>query len=234
LIDLGACHDAVEWARGYDTPEAAWAACERGDWMLWICGKLAGPPWSDSRKPLVLACCECARLTLPYVHVGEDRPRSAIETAERWARGEVAQEEVRAATSAAYAAATSAAYAAAAASAYAAYAASAYAASAADAYAADAAAAASADSAAAAYAAAYAAAASAAAYAAADAAAAAAAYAAADAATYAAAYAAAAAAAAYSAADATAARTTTLRACADIVRQHYPKPPKIKAGKETT
>ncbi len=121
LIGLGACHEAIEWARGYDTPGAAWAACERGDWMLWLYGRLAGPPWSDSRKPLVLACCECARLSLKYVPAGEDRPRVCIETVERWTRGDATREDVCAA--AAYAsAAAAAAYAAAYASAAAAYA----------------------------------------------------------------------------------------------------------------
>jgi len=127
---LGACEDAVEWASQYKTPEKAWINCKRGDWMLWLLGKLAGEPGSDSRKPLVLAACECARLSLPYVKKGDKRPLKAMEVAEQWAKGEgnITLEDVRAAAaSAAYSAASSAAYAAYAAS----YAASAAAASAA-------------------------------------------------------------------------------------------------------
>ncbi|KKL52844.1 hypothetical protein LCGC14_2281380 [marine sediment metagenome] len=113
---LGACEDAVEWASQYKTPEKAWINCKRGDWMLWLLGKLAGEPGSDSRKPLVLAACECARLSLPYVKKGDKRPLKAMEVAEQWAKGEgnITLEDVRAAAfyAASYAAsaASSAAY----------------------------------------------------------------------------------------------------------------------------
>ena len=105
--------------------EASGDACERGDWMLWYLGKV-----DVNRRRLVLAACNCARLALPHIRAGEQRPRLAIETAERWARGDatVTLAEVRAAADAAYAYAD-AADAADAAYAYAAYA---YAAAAAD------------------------------------------------------------------------------------------------------
>jgi hypothetical protein len=129
--------------------------------MLWLIGKLSGKPESNKRKKLVLAACECARLSLHILPDGEDRPRIAIETAEKWARGEATMEQVRTASCAAYAAAAS--------------------------------------------------------------------YDAANAASYAASYAAAAAYAAFNAAFNAAAvmRTTTLQQCADIVRKHYPKVPRL-------
>jgi len=174
LIKVGACRDALEWSKDFDSLEEAWQKCERGDWMLWLAGKLSGNSDSDSRKRVVLAACQCARLALKYVKKGELRPLRAIETTEAWAKGEgsISIDDVRKASAAAYAAAaysSASAYAAA----YAAYAASAYAAYS-----------------------------SAAAYAAADAA-----------------YASATAYAAYS-------RKTTLKKCADIVREYYPTAPK--------
>jgi len=132
LARLGACEDAVLWAMQQPDPEAAWRSCERGDWMLWLTAKLAGPPGDDSRRPLVLAACECARLVLHLLPVGEDRPRRAIEMAEHWAKGDMTLDDAR------VAAAADAANAAANANAYAA---NAYAAANAAAYAADAAAA---------------------------------------------------------------------------------------------
>jgi hypothetical protein len=94
--------------------------------MLWLAAKAN----LCSRQELVLAACECARLSLDKVTPGDDRPRIAIETAEKWARGEATLEQVRSAAYAAYAAADAAdaaadaaAYAAADADAYAAYAA---------------------------------------------------------------------------------------------------------------
>jgi hypothetical protein len=199
---LDACKEAVEFAAKFPTLQAAWDACDRGDWLLWLLGRLSGPPGSESRRKLVLAACACARLALPHVKAGEDRPRLAIETAERWARQEdgVTLDMVRsaAAYAAAYAA-SDAAYA----DAYAASDAAAYA----DAYAAYAA---GASANAAAYAANAAGASANAAYAAADAAYAAYAADHADAAAYAA-----------------AARTKTLKDCAEIVRKMYQKAPEL-------
>ena len=146
MLPRDACDKAKDWARGYTSAAKAWAECQRGDWMLWLCGRYSGPPESDGRKKLVLTTCACARLALP--HANGDAARKCIETAERWAKGKASIEELREAQR----------YAAAAAATYAAYAA-------------------------------------------------ATAYAAAP-------------------ADSAAAATKVLAQCADIVRQHYPKPPK--------
>jgi hypothetical protein len=156
LRTMGACQEGIDLVRKHATPEEWWATSDRGDHMLWLAGCA-----EVRRQDVVLAACACARLALPYVRAGDERPSVAIETAERWARGEpgVTLADVRAAAYAAASAADAAdayaadaaaasAYAAAAADAAAAYAAAsaaatayaaAYAADAADAYAADAA-----------------------------------------------------------------------------------------------
>ena len=121
-----ACVEAVEWCREQPSLDEAWATCTRADWMLWLLGKLSGAPESDMRKKVVLCACACARTALKQVPDGEDRPLQAIETTERWARGDdgVTLDDVRsAASAAASAAAASAAASASAAAAYAAYAA---------------------------------------------------------------------------------------------------------------
>jgi hypothetical protein len=152
LEGLNACEEAVLWSKEFNTLKEAWEVCERGDWMLWLLGKQSGPVDSDSRKKLVWTSCQCARLALPCVKEGEDKPRIAIEAAEAYAINEASIEDVRnaataataaahtddaaatAATAAAHtaddAAANAAAYAAAAAANAAAYAAAAYAAAA--------------------------------------------------------------------------------------------------------
>ena len=99
---LSACSESEEWA-GSRTPQEAWEACPRGDWLLWLAGKL-----EIDRKLLVLAACDCARLALPFVPEGEQRPLKAIETAEAWTRGEASLEEVKAAADAARASANAA------------------------------------------------------------------------------------------------------------------------------
>ena len=134
IAALGACPDAVEWLRTAAHPDlaSAWAACQRGDWLLWLAARLSGPPWSDSRRPLVLAACACAREALPAFEArypADLRPRHALDTAEAWCRSEatregvlVAQHATAAWAAAAYAAvyAAAAAWATAAAAAYAA------------------------------------------------------------------------------------------------------------------
>ncbi len=104
LSELGACRVALEWANQYDSLSEAWAKCERGDWMLWLVGRLSGEPDNEKRRKLVLCSCRCARLALPHVRKGEDRPLKAIETAEAWARNEdgVTLEEVMAAAADTY------------------------------------------------------------------------------------------------------------------------------------
>ena len=67
LKNMAACEDAVEWASQYSTLQKTWDKCERGDWMLWLAGKMSGKPECDKRKKLVLCACECARLSLKYV-----------------------------------------------------------------------------------------------------------------------------------------------------------------------
>ena len=108
LIELQACPEAVEWVRQFKTLQAAWDACERGDWMLWLAGLLSGRPGSDSRRKLVRAVCACARLALPLFedrYPQDKRPRISLETAERYAVGQASIEEVKTAADAAAAAA---------------------------------------------------------------------------------------------------------------------------------
>jgi hypothetical protein len=108
---LRACGEARDWAKG-KTLAVAWRTCHRADWMLWLAARS-----SVRRQDIVLAACACARTSLKYVKVGEDRPRLAIEAAEDWARGgPTTLEQVRTAYYAASAAVYSAYYAAAAAS----------------------------------------------------------------------------------------------------------------------
>jgi hypothetical protein len=103
LSDLGACQEAVIWAKGKSLAQT-WRTCERGDWLLWLCGKMVDKPGWSTRAQLVLAACSCAETSLKYVPSGEDRPRAAIETARKWARGKATIEEVRRAAAAANAA----------------------------------------------------------------------------------------------------------------------------------
>jgi hypothetical protein len=209
LEALRPCFEALEWAKAQKTNAAAWANCERADWMLWLLGKLSGPRGSLSRRKLVGCAAECAATATKYVKNKGQAAKLQEATAllKRYSQSEAADADLIRARDLARDLAREVRAAAADAAAYDA------------AYADDAAAAA-----------AYASAATATATTAADAA-----YAAADAATaYTYAYASAAtaaadaayAAAATAAADAAyAARKKALKAMCAIVRRHYPKAP---------
>ena len=111
LKKLNACSEAIEYLRKFKSLDEAWRKCERGDWMLWYAGRLAKSPRSKSRKLLVLTACKCARLALKYIPKEEKRPLKAIQTAEKWARGEaVSLQDVRDAAADADAAYAAAAY----------------------------------------------------------------------------------------------------------------------------
>ena len=103
LKQLKPCYDALEWVEKQPSRKSAWDNCERGDWMLWLLGKRSGEVGSKSRKKLVWTACQCARLSLPYVEKGEERPLKAIETAEKYTKGDATLDEVRKAGDAAYA-----------------------------------------------------------------------------------------------------------------------------------
>jgi len=135
LSRLEACNEAKTWASTQPDLETAWATCERPDWMLWLLHNLG----HQDPKNYRLFACWCARSTplqdgrTTWGLLTDARSKRAVEVAERFAVGEVAEDErvkARAGAAYAYAAAAYAAAAAADAAAYAA-AASAYAAAAA-------------------------------------------------------------------------------------------------------
>ena len=115
LKALDACREAVEWSERFgDDEQAAWDACERGDWMLWYCGRVSGTPESESRRKLVLCAVAVARQAWPFVRPGDRNVvKRCYETAEAWGRGDpgVMLTDVQAAALAAYAVAHEAAYA---------------------------------------------------------------------------------------------------------------------------
>ena len=109
LKKLNACQDAIEYSEKFSTLQKAWNECNRGDWMLWLLGRLSGPPDSESRKHVVLIACKCARLSLKYIPKDEKRPLEAIQTTEKYSNGKATFEEVKkafAAATAAFAAST--------------------------------------------------------------------------------------------------------------------------------
>ena len=101
LLALDACQqdeaDAVPWARPYGGDwERALVECRHRDWLFWLAGRLLQRGHLRA-EVLVTTACACARHVLHLVPANEERPRIAVEFAERWVRGRATWKEVSAA-----------------------------------------------------------------------------------------------------------------------------------------
>lgn len=99
LVRIGACESARNWAKGKSLKEV-WDTCERGDWLLWLAGRMSGKKGWPNRKAVVLAACAVAETALVHVPAGDLRPLTAIQTARKWAVGQATLSEVRKAAAA--------------------------------------------------------------------------------------------------------------------------------------
>jgi hypothetical protein len=110
LRTVGACDEARYWARPYESPAAAWEACEQPEWMLWAldrCGL-----WDDRLARRFMAWCARSTPLLDgrttWDLLTDGRSRAAVEIAERMAAGEEIESAARSmAESAAWSAAES-------------------------------------------------------------------------------------------------------------------------------
>ena len=98
LIKHDTCEKAVKWIGERDLA-TAWIECERADWMLWLTDEA-----EVDYRLVAPTVCEIVRKVLHLVPDGEDRPRDAIDTLERWARYRATNKELRKAAVAAGAA----------------------------------------------------------------------------------------------------------------------------------
>lgn len=103
LQSSGACNEGLQWARGL-SPQEAWEQCNRPDWMLWSLEELG---YADQRVSREFACW-CVRQV--WELLTDPRSRTAVEVAERYARGEATAAELSAARDAAEGAAWDAAW----------------------------------------------------------------------------------------------------------------------------
>ena len=89
LATAGAAADAVTYMSGFDTIEAAWAACEAPASMFDVAASLG----VDYRS-LVLAACDIARSTWNIVPVGEEHLPREVDAAEASTNGWVIIQEI--------------------------------------------------------------------------------------------------------------------------------------------
>ena len=106
LTGLNACTDAKEWVLSLNddvSNEAAWTACERGDWMVWLIGALHRRD-AITRQVLTLATVACTRTALPRLagRPAESAVSALLDATERWCRGEADMPVVKDARDAVY------------------------------------------------------------------------------------------------------------------------------------
>jgi hypothetical protein len=103
LTELKACEDAIEWCKDYDDLQSAWDNCKRSDWMLWLLEKI---DYKDD-KALRLIVIDCARQVQRLMK--DVRSTNALDVAEKYVNGKATDEELAAASDAAWDAARDAA-----------------------------------------------------------------------------------------------------------------------------
>ncbi|HEY5057001.1 MAG TPA: hypothetical protein VII58_12630 [Acidobacteriaceae bacterium] len=89
-----ACSEASEWAKGKDLAEV-WHTCHRGDWMLWLLGRMTDRPGWLTRKEVCAIVCDVVEPSLRYVRPGEMRPQACLDTVRGWIAGTHTLEQVR-------------------------------------------------------------------------------------------------------------------------------------------
>ena len=99
---LNSCEAAAEFVSRYETIEEAWAACPRGDWMLWTAAKL-----KIDRRLLVGVLGKCVR-TVQHL-MKNPRSIAALDACDKYAAGEISEKDLKAAAAAAAADADAAA-----------------------------------------------------------------------------------------------------------------------------
>jgi hypothetical protein len=109
---LDACGEALKDALNYETSEALWADCKRGDWMLWLLRRVLDLSDDAMLRKLTLAKARCAKLVIHLMK--DERSRKAVDVAEQFGLGIASREDLNAAAYAATAATVAATYAAAA------------------------------------------------------------------------------------------------------------------------
>jgi len=87
LKSLGACRGAVAWSAQFRGAQAAWEACDRGDWMLWLLARRMGDIRGEKHRRLVKLACACVRLALNREADGQGGIGMILQAVEGWADG---------------------------------------------------------------------------------------------------------------------------------------------------
>lgn len=107
LANKSPCREGLDFAIQFDTMADVWDACEQPGWMFWIIRRTT----PLTKKQSVQMSVAFSEPRLDCVPEGEDRPRNAIEAANKWLKDPTEENRIAAsvAVKAAYCAARAAA-----------------------------------------------------------------------------------------------------------------------------
>lgn len=92
LQSLGACQEAVNYARGFDSLQAAWDVCERGDWMMWLVARTMDRNDEPQLRKLTLAKGRCAETVIDLMT--DERSKNAVRVAIAFGEGRATRQEL--------------------------------------------------------------------------------------------------------------------------------------------
>jgi hypothetical protein len=83
------CKDGSNYYNSFKSFSEFWENCNRGDWMLWVSGKL-----KVSKRKLTLAKGRCAETVINLMH--DERSKRAVFAAIKYGNGEIGDSELAA------------------------------------------------------------------------------------------------------------------------------------------
>jgi hypothetical protein len=104
LKQMNACPQALTYLKRQGSYQKAWKRCDRGDWMLWLLGKVLDEENKTEFRKLTLAKARCAKLVADLTN--NKYSKKAIEVAEDFGLGEATREELDSAAAKAFVYAT--------------------------------------------------------------------------------------------------------------------------------
>lgn len=73
LVELDSCEEGIAWAKNVPDALTGWKTSVRGDWLLWLAGRLALD--DEARKEVIHTACRAALTAIPLTEMASDSMR---------------------------------------------------------------------------------------------------------------------------------------------------------------
>jgi hypothetical protein len=86
--------DLKRWVGGGRSLVEIWEQCPRADWLIWLCGKMAGNDGWPTRLLIALAVCAVANAVQMDTPTSEESPRELMEISKKWEMGQATVQQL--------------------------------------------------------------------------------------------------------------------------------------------